>query len=394
MSEEKTESNSVGSMLKLGVILALYAVVSCTLLAVVNNFTAPVIKQNLINKANEGMKAVFADAESFEQVTDFTPSTDASITIDNLYLAKKAGAVVGAVVQVTGPTYDHSTILIGLDMTQTVTGMVVLETSDSRGFGQKSKEPTFYGQFAGKKVSDGFVAGQTFDAISGATITSKGIATLLSMGTYVAGKYLADNCGATAATGSAPVVEKGQLFTFEEAVADINGQYKEFDGLTAANASDVTPQGTLIVTDSSKANQMVVNKLYLIKNGDGKAVEAAAVISGQTYGDNGGTIVVLVNTRRVITGVRVVALDDSPNMGQNATKPSFYNQFAGKSVDQDFRNGTDFDAVSGASITSDCIADMVKAASYTAAAILADNGGDKAPAGSENYTLNNHFREE
>lgn len=401
MSEEKNESTSVGSMIKLGVILAAYAVVSCALLAVVNNFTAPVIQKNLEKKANEGMKAVFADADDFEKVTDFAPSTDASITIDDFHLAKKANAVVGAVIQVSGPTYDHSTIMVGLDMTQTVTGMVVLETSDSSGFGQKSKDPTykvkngstFYGQFTGKKVSDGFVAGKTFDAISGATITSKGMGALISMGTYVAGTYLAEKCGAAAATGSAPIVEKGKLFTFDEAVADINSKYKEFDGLTTEKAKDVTPQGTLIVTDSVGTNKMVISKLCLIPLGD-RIIEAAAVVSGQTYGDNGGTIVVVVDTNRVIRGVRIIALQDSPNLGQNATKASFYDQFAGKRVDQDFRKGTDFDAISGASITSDCVADMVKAASYAAANVLAENGGDKAPAGSENYTLNNHFLEE
>ncbi len=63
MSEEKTESNSVFSMVKLGLVLAAFAVVSCALLAVVNNVTSPVIAQNQVKKANEKMKAVFADAD-------------------------------------------------------------------------------------------------------------------------------------------------------------------------------------------------------------------------------------------------------------------------------------------------------------------------------------------
>ncbi|MBQ6566149.1 MAG: FMN-binding protein, partial [Treponema sp.] len=40
-------------------------------------------------------------------------------------------------------------------------------------------------QFTGKKVADGFTAGETFDAISGATITSRGVANLLTDGTAV-----------------------------------------------------------------------------------------------------------------------------------------------------------------------------------------------------------------
>ena len=83
--------------------------------------------------------------------------------------------------------------MIGMDTQGTVTGVQFLENTDSPGFGSKASDPnftlpngkTFYGQFTGKKISDGFVAGETFDAISGATITSKGVANLLSDGTAI-----------------------------------------------------------------------------------------------------------------------------------------------------------------------------------------------------------------
>ena len=42
---------------------------------------------------------------------------------------------------------------------------------------------TFYGQFEGKNAKDGFSLGENFDAISGATITSVGVANLLDAGT-------------------------------------------------------------------------------------------------------------------------------------------------------------------------------------------------------------------
>ena len=69
-----------------------------------------------------------------------------------------------------------------------ITGMQYLENTDTPGFGQKASDPTFklasgktfYEQFAGKKVSDGFTAGVTFDAISGATITSNGVGALMT----------------------------------------------------------------------------------------------------------------------------------------------------------------------------------------------------------------------
>jgi Na+-translocating ferredoxin:NAD+ oxidoreductase subunit G len=188
-------------MLKLGFTLAAFAVVSCFLLALVNTITEPVIEQHNIEKANAAMKAVFSDADSFAPVTDFEKSRDTSVTIDNMYLAEKNGSVIGAVTQVSGPTYDRATILVGLDTEGTVTGVQFLALSDSPGFGLKANDPsykvksgsTFYGQFTGKKAADGFTPGTSIDAISGATITSKGVANLVTQGTSSAAAYLAEN---------------------------------------------------------------------------------------------------------------------------------------------------------------------------------------------------------
>lgn len=182
MSTTQTKNNdSVWSMIKLGLILAAYAVACCTVLAIVNNITSPVIAQNQQKKANQGMAAVFAQAEDFEQV-------QTSASCDALYVAKAGGNVIGAVVQITGATYDHSTIIVGMTTDGVITGMQYLENTDTPGFGQKASDPTFklasgktfYEQFAGKKVSDGFTAGVTFDAISGATITSNGVGALMT----------------------------------------------------------------------------------------------------------------------------------------------------------------------------------------------------------------------
>ena len=115
------------------------------------------------------------------------------MTVESVKLATAGGKVIGGVIQISGPTYDHAAIMIGMDTQGTVTGVQFLENTDSPGFGSKASDPnftlpngkTFYGQFTGKKIADGFVAGETFDAISGATITSKGVANLLSDGTAI-----------------------------------------------------------------------------------------------------------------------------------------------------------------------------------------------------------------
>ena len=186
-------------MIKLGLTLAIYAVISCTVLAVVNNFTAPKIAQNQENKVNQAMASFFpGDGYTFESVSDYDAASVGTIKIENMIIAKKDGRAVGGAAQVNGPTYDQATILVGMKADGTITGLQFLKNTDSPGFGLKANDPTFtlsngktfFGQFEGKNAKDGFKAGETFDAISGATITSNGVANLLTEGTCSLLKYL------------------------------------------------------------------------------------------------------------------------------------------------------------------------------------------------------------
>ena len=186
-----TQQKAGGETLILGVTLALYAAVACCVLAVVNNVTAPRIALNKTAKANMAMKAVLAEADSFEPVEHYTQAANSSIDIQSVYVAKKGGEVIGGVAQVSGPSYDKATIIVGMTADGTVGGLQFLELTDSPGFGLKANDPTFtlpsgktfYGQFEGKSAKDGFTAGQTFDTISGATITSVAVGNLIQAGT-------------------------------------------------------------------------------------------------------------------------------------------------------------------------------------------------------------------
>lgn len=197
--------DSIFSMIKLGLILAAYAVVSCTVLAVVNNFTAQKIAQNQADKVNAAMAAFFpgdggqsSTALTFETVSSYESKATGTTKVEQLIVAKKDGVIIGGAAQVNGPTYDQATILVGMAADGTVTGLQFLKNTDSPGFGLKANDPTFklangqtfYGQFTGKNAKDGFVLGETFDAISGATITSNGVAGLLTAGTQTLLNYL------------------------------------------------------------------------------------------------------------------------------------------------------------------------------------------------------------
>lgn len=186
------EKENSWSMIKLGLILCAYTVVTCAMLALVNNFTAPKIAENQTKKVSAAMQEFFPESGlSFETINDFTPPVVGAITVDEMYVAKRGNEIVGGAAQVTGPTYDQGTILIGIKNDGTVTGLKFLKLTDSPGFGLKANDATFklpngktfYGQFEGKNAKDGFVAGQNFDAISGATITSEAVSSLINEGT-------------------------------------------------------------------------------------------------------------------------------------------------------------------------------------------------------------------
>lgn len=186
------EKENSWSMIKLGLILCAYAVVACAMLALVNNFTAPKIAENQTKKVSAAMQEFFPESGlTFETINDFTPPVVGAITVDEMYVAKRGNEIVGGAAQLTGPTYDQGTILIGIKTDGTVTGLKFLKLTDSPGFGLKANDATFklpngktfYGQYEGKNAKDGFVAGQNFDAISGATITSEAVSSLINEGT-------------------------------------------------------------------------------------------------------------------------------------------------------------------------------------------------------------------
>lgn len=196
MSENASKLNpaaksggGAAGMIRLGVILALYAAVSCTILAVVNNFTSPRIAENQRIKANDAMQAVFEGAD-FERADDFSTKVEGSVELSELYVANIGGEPAGAVIQVDGPTYESAKIIVGVRLDGMVTGMRFLENHDSPGFGLKASDETFklsngktfYDQFTGIDAKQGFVLGGTFDAISGATITSSSVGSLVAAG--------------------------------------------------------------------------------------------------------------------------------------------------------------------------------------------------------------------
>lgn len=166
-------------MIKQGLILALYTSIACVTLALVNNLTQDAIAAGKDAELRSGLALVFSQAETFEK-SEVATSLINGVTIDGVYLAKTGNTILGTVVKATGATYDKATILVGLTKENTLTSIEFLELTDTPGFGQKAKEPTFKDQFINKPVEEKLVLNTNVDAITGSTMSSNGIVTILN----------------------------------------------------------------------------------------------------------------------------------------------------------------------------------------------------------------------
>ena len=78
------------------------------------------------------MQEFFPDSGlTFETINDFTPPVVGAITVDEMYVAKKGNEIVGGAAQVSGPTYDQGTILIGIKTDGSVTGLKFLKLTEA-----------------------------------------------------------------------------------------------------------------------------------------------------------------------------------------------------------------------------------------------------------------------
>ena len=174
-------------------ILFAFTVVLGLILGVVYGITkAPIDKVNYEN-TQAAYKAVFEDADQFEDYTDFDKDAANELVaengysdeIDNVVTALDAsGNPIGYVMTVTAKDASQSTITfsVGIASDGTVNGYSITDIAETPGLGMKAEDEEFYSQFEGKNVDSFTVvksaptADNEIESISGATITSKAMA--------------------------------------------------------------------------------------------------------------------------------------------------------------------------------------------------------------------------
>jgi electron transport complex protein RnfG len=190
-------------IIKLTVTLLITCVVVAGLLGLVNMVTEDKIAEINWQKTVEAMSAVVADPDNtdFSDAMELTDEMTAAAksaggTLDSVYEVQVGGQSAGYAIKVVASgSQGNIEMMVGVDGEGVVTGVSIVSNSETSGIGSKvmDNQPTASGvgvldQFEGRSAADGTLSvGSNVDAISGATVSSKGVTTGVNAALAVAG---------------------------------------------------------------------------------------------------------------------------------------------------------------------------------------------------------------
>ena len=169
--------------------ITLITLVAGLALGVVQDITSEPIAQQEIKAKEEAYKAVFEDADSFEQVSEEDADLEAFLdengygaqTINEVMLVKDAsGADMGYAFTVTTSEGYGGDIQFAMGVRDdgTLNAISILSIGETAGLGMRSTTDEFKNQFKDKNVEkfeytkNGATEDYQIDALSGATITT------------------------------------------------------------------------------------------------------------------------------------------------------------------------------------------------------------------------------
>ncbi|WP_298018107.1 FMN-binding protein [uncultured Dysosmobacter sp.] len=185
-------------IIKLTVTLFVTCVIVAGLLGYVNSITAGPIAETNWQNTVAAMKAVVADpdntefSEAMENSDAMTAAASgAGATLDSVYEYQVGGEFGGYAVKIVASgSQDNIEMMVGVDSEGAVSGVSIVKNSETSGIGSKvmTNVNGVLDQFIGKSAADGtLVVGTNVDAISGATVSTKGVTTGVNAALAVAG---------------------------------------------------------------------------------------------------------------------------------------------------------------------------------------------------------------
>ena len=185
-------------IIKLTVTLFVTCVVVAALLGLVDNVTREKIAAINWENTVAAMKAVVADpdATTFSDALENTEAMSAAAlagggTLDSVYEVQVGGASAGYAIKVVASgSQGNIEMMVGVDGEGAVTGVSIVDNAETAGIGSKVMENQngVLDQFIGRSAADGTLAvGTNVDAITGATVSSKGVTAGVNAALAVAG---------------------------------------------------------------------------------------------------------------------------------------------------------------------------------------------------------------
>ena len=185
-------------IIKLTVTLFVTCVIVAALLGLVDNVTREKIAAINWENTVAAMKAVVADpdATTFSDALENTEAMSAAAlagggTLDSVYEVQVGGASAGYAIKVVAfGSQGNIEMMVGVDGEGAVTGVSIVDNAETAGIGSKVMENQngVLDQFIGRSAADGTLAvGTNVDAITGATVSSKGVTAGVNAALAVAG---------------------------------------------------------------------------------------------------------------------------------------------------------------------------------------------------------------
>lgn len=195
-------------IIKLVIVLTLISTAAGLLLAWTNKVTSGPILAAQAQERNEALRRVLP-------AFDNQPARTTNVVIEGgrtsvFYVARQQGRFVGAAFETTSDKGYGGEIrlLVGVTADNTLYGFEVLSHRETPGLGSKITEPAFKNQFRGRPLSDTRWAvkkdGGPFDAITGATISSRAVLEAIRSGLEVYRRHSAAIARTGAEVGRGP----------------------------------------------------------------------------------------------------------------------------------------------------------------------------------------------
>ena len=177
-------------ILKVAGTLTVISLVVAALLGLVNNVTADKIAEIDAANTRAAMSAVVPEGSDFTDKLEISDDVAAAAAaqggkLTELYGVKNAGADAGYVMKISASGSQGTIVMmVGVDANKAITGISVVSHSETSGIGTKvvGNEPNAAGvpvldQFIGMSGAGSLVVGKNITAVSGATVSTKGINT-------------------------------------------------------------------------------------------------------------------------------------------------------------------------------------------------------------------------